>query len=96
MHSPSVFLLRKNPAPFTQGSLQALPRQRFFDTLKNQASRRGSLFFVLEGDEFSVSSTDALEYSYEMYIDSLSFSHTDIKSAGKGGLYAEDFKGGWS
>lgn len=25
---------------------------------------RGSLFFVLEGDEFSVSSTDALEYSY--------------------------------
>ena len=25
---------------------------------------KGSLFFVLEGDEFSISSTDALEYSY--------------------------------
>lgn len=49
-------------------------------------------------DDFSsdIDIMDALEYSYEMYIDSLSFSHTDIKSVGKGGLYAEDFKGGWS
>jgi len=50
--NPSVFfrLRRKNPAPFTQGSLGRCRASRFFDTLRFPPSHgKGEIFLAFTG-----------------------------------------------